>query len=251
MNTLVSAPAPPDNACTLVFGGGSGIGQAFARAHADTGTRTVVLGRNAARLAETAGDRPIVTHPLDMRQADQCAAAVTGIEAAHGPVGNAVICAAIYPKGHFIDQPAAEFDDTFITNILGVANAIRAVLPGMLARYHGRIVVIGTLADLNPLPGSVAYSASKGALHTLVRGIAGEIDRDRFPDVLINEMGPRPTRTAMSPSGQPPEEAARHIQTLIDRPAGSVSGAFFLHDRQVHLDETWKGTLKRKLGLRG
>lgn len=210
-----------------------------------------MLGRTLARLEETAEGTDILPWQLDIKDAAACSAAVAEIETRAGPVGAAVIGAAIYPKDHFIDQPAAVFDDTFITNILGVANAMRAVLPGMLARYHGRVVVLGSLADMNPIPGSVAYSASKGALHSLVRGIAGEIDRDRYPDVLVNEMGPGATKTAMSPSGRSPEEVAGRIQAMLDMPAGAPSGGYFQDGHQIHLGESWKGALKRKLGLGG
>lgn len=214
------------------------------------GQQVALLGRSADDMARAIDGRSNgVAYAVDLRDSEACAAAVREIEATQGAIANLVHCAAVYPRAHFIDQTTADFDDTYISNIFGVANMVRATLPLMLERSHGRIVVLGSLADINPLPGSVAYSSSKGALHSLVKGIAAEIDRQRYPDVLINELTPGATRTSMSSYGQAPEEVPDLIQRLLDLPAGGPSGALFQKEKRMHLNETWKGALKRRLGL--
>jgi short-subunit dehydrogenase len=131
------------------------------------------------------------------------------------------------------------------TNIEGVANSIRPVLPSMLARNCGRIVVMGSLADMNPFPGSMAYAVTKGALHALTRGVALEIDRDRYPNVLVNEFSPGATRTSMSDHGNRPEDIFPMLHRLVAFESGGPHGQFFQEWRQIRVGESWKGALKR------
>jgi NAD(P)-dependent dehydrogenase (short-subunit alcohol dehydrogenase family) len=157
-----------------------------------------------------------------------------------------MICnAAVYPRDYFLDQPAEDWTRTIVVNVAGVANCCRAVLPEMLARNAGRIVVMGSLADMNPIAASSAYSASKGALHALVRAIASEIDPRRFPNVLINEFNPGATRTAMSEAGEDPAVLYPRVRRLVDFPAGGPTGRMFVRDREFRPNESLKGKIGR------
>lgn len=229
-----------------ITGASGGIGQALARRFAADGHRVSAMGRNAdvlAKLAETAPG--IVPITVDVADGASCTAAFAAAEAAHGRIEHLIAGAAIYPKAFFLDQTPEHLDEVLRINVVGVANAVRAVLPAMLAQNYGRVVVIGSLADMNPLPGSLAYSVSKGALHTLVRGIAGEIDRDRYPDVLINEFSPGATRTAMSDHGHAPDEIYPMLLPLLHCGRDGPQGRFFQEWREIRLGESWKGTIKR------
>jgi gluconate 5-dehydrogenase len=113
-------------------------------------------------------------------------------------------------------------------------------------------VVIGSLADINPIPASSVYSASKAALHSLVRAIASEIDPQRYPNVLINEFMPNATRTAMSDHGDEPASLYPRVKRLVDLPAGGRSGAMFFRDKELRLNESPRARLRRAvLGLLG
>ncbi len=246
-----SDPKTLDAKVVVITGGGSGIGQALARRFAQAGARVAILGRNLARLQATAEGCPTI-HPYsaDVRDPAQCVEVMGRIKADLGTIQVLIANAAIYPRAYFLDQAPEVFADTFAINVLGVANSIRPVLPDMLAHNDGRIVVMGSLADLNPLPDSIAYSATKGALHALVKGLAREVDRSRYPNVLINEFSPGATRTAMSDYGHAPEAIFDLMLPLILMPEGGQSGAFFQEGRQLHVGESWKGALKRLLGLK-
>jgi len=235
-----------------VTGGGSGIGRALCHLLADSGLEVIALGRSIATLQETAAGRAsITTRVLDARDMAKTQAVFDEIKETHGqPVDGLVAAAAIYPKVHFLDQSAESFDDTIVTNVLGVANVIRAVLPDMLARHMGRISVIGSLADQNPIPDAAAYSASKGALHALVRGIASEIDQTRYPNVLINEMLPPPTQTAMSDFGATPEEVARFAKAQLDFSRGGPHGTAWAGTKQIHFGDGLATMILRKLKLK-
>ena len=235
-----------------VTGGGSGIGRAICVGLAERGYQVVALGRTAGTVEETAGlHEGISAEALDARDPENCAAVFARIEERFGqPVDGLIAGAAIYPRVHFLDQSPESFSDTVLTNIVGVANVMRVVLPGMLARNAGRIVVIGSLADNNPIPSAVAYSVSKGGVHALVRGVAAEIDRDRYPNVLVNELIPGATRTAMSDHGHPPEAVVPRVMALIDCPSGGPHGTCWYNGEQVRFGESWKRALLRKIMMR-
>lgn len=234
----------------VVTGGGGGIGRAVAHGLASAGYCVAVLGRCMDDLGETAKGHPHITpYCLDVGDASHSAAVFAAVEGRMGPVDILVANAAVYPRVHFLDQSSASFEETFQTNVHGVANAVRSVLPGMLSRNAGRIIVLGSLADQSPLAGACAYSASKGALHALVRGIAAEIDRVRYPNVLMNEFNPGQTRTAMSGRGQPPEAVYPLIQALIDQPPGGAHGRMFVMDREVRTNERLTRAILHRIGV--
>lgn len=234
----------------VVTGGGGGIGRAVARGLASAGYCVAILGRCMEDLAEAARDHAhIAPFCLDVGDAARSAAVFAEVERRMGPVDILVANAAVYPKVNFLDQSPADFEETFQTNVHGVANAVRAVLPGMLSRNAGRVIVLGSLADQSPLAGACSYSASKGALHALVRGIAAEIDRVRYPNVLVNEFNPGQTRTAMSDGGQPPEAVYPLIQALIDLPPGGAHGRMFVMDREVRSNERLSRAILRRAGI--
>jgi NAD(P)-dependent dehydrogenase (short-subunit alcohol dehydrogenase family) len=231
-----------------VTGAGRGIGRALAERLAARGYRVAALGRSLP----LGWDAPNV-HPfrLDVADAKMSEEVFGEIAQKLGPVDALIANAAVYDKGWFLDQSAEEFDAHFRINVLGVANCIRPVLPGMLERNCGRIIAIGSLAHMNPFPSSVAYAASKGGLHTLINGVAWEIDRTRFPNVLVNQLIPGVVKTRMSPEGIPPEQVLEYVLPLLEAPAGGPHGQVFRQDKVIYPGESWKGAIKRILLRRG
>ena len=239
---------PVSDTSVLVTGAGSGIGRAVARALHARGARVILCGRRDVSLVETLPRSDRVSHAVaDVSDGAALAAALAEGTTALGPISTAVLSAAINTPGHFLDIPAEDFDSMTAANFTGVANTLRLVLPGMLENRYGRIVVVGTLADMNPMPGAVGYSATKGALHALVRGVAAEIDQARSPDVLINEMTPGAVKGNMADHGRSPEDVVPEILKLIDMPKGGVSGGFFRSGKRIYPGESFKGSIKRQL----
>jgi NAD(P)-dependent dehydrogenase (short-subunit alcohol dehydrogenase family) len=232
----------------VITGAGSGIGRALAVGFAGDGWRVVGIGQGAPNLLTTgsicASDR-FVPFVVDVADSVAINDSMAKIETQHGPVDSLVCCAALYPRAYFLDQPAEEWDRVIRVNVMGVANCCRAVLPQMLLRNRGRIVIVGSLSDQSSLPASSAYNSSKGAVHSLVRAIAGEIDPKRYPDVLVNEYLPNPTLTRMSSSGEEPAASFPRVRALIELPVGGPSGREWANGKEYHWNRSVGAIAKR------
>jgi NAD(P)-dependent dehydrogenase (short-subunit alcohol dehydrogenase family) len=236
----------------LITGAGRGLGRALARALAARGDTVVAIGRSEADLAETAtGCDPTRLRPMvaDVRDEAALRRIAEDVHGSMGRIDGLFANAAIYPRGRIHEQDADEALDVFAVNVIGVANAIKAVLPAMMQRAHGRIVVVGSFADSAPLPDSWAYSASKGALHAVVKSTATEVHGD-FPDILVNEWVPGALRTKMGiADGLEPDVAAQWGLNCLDLPPGGPTGQLFSGDRLVSPQRSPLRRLLGKLGL--
>lgn len=157
-----------NNEVVLVTGATSGFGRATARRFIQAGARVIATGRRKERLdalGKELGDRlhPIV---LDMRDSDALLAAVQGL-----PKPFAEVSILVNNAGGALGlDPAheAKLDDwlgMIETNVRGLAVLTRAVLPGMVARRHGLVVNIGSVAATYPYPGGNVYGATKAFVH--------------------------------------------------------------------------------------
>jgi NAD(P)-dependent dehydrogenase (short-subunit alcohol dehydrogenase family) len=234
----------------VVTGAGTGIGRALCVGFTFDGHIVVGLGRNASTLEETkrACKKELFSYlTVDVSDNTAVTATLAQVAAEIGSIDVIVCNAAVYPQAYFLDQPADEWTHALLINVCGVANCCRAVLPAMLERNAGRIVIVGSFADISPLPGTSVYSASKGALHPLTRALSVEIDRQRYPNVLINEFNPGATRTGMSESGHEPAAVYPWLKSIVDLPSGGPTGRIFLCDREFQPHESRKARIKRFL----
>lgn len=242
----------------IVTGAGSGLGRAMAIGFCADGAQVIGIARNEAELAETArlcrpgamlpvaGD---VSRPEDVQRL---------FEAAHGRFGKVDILvnnAALYPKQPFLAMSHEDWRRVIDVNVIGMALCCRHALPGMLERGFGRIVNLGSFAWRGPIPNSSAYSASKGAVGPLTKALAVEIDRERHPDVLVNQLMPGIFKTGMSDSGDDPASVYPHVRFVATLPSGGPSGETFvqstLYVEQRGRRSRLKQLVKRALGLSG
>ncbi|GAA4396442.1 SDR family oxidoreductase [Tsukamurella soli] len=158
-----------------ITGGGSGVGAAAAVRLAAGGWTVAVSGRRADHLSAavhrvTSAGGHAVAYPLDVTDGAAIDAVVDGIEADVGPITTFVASAGLNTKRRFwpdLDRQA--LDDIIRVNLTSVAQCTAAVLPAMLRRGFGQIIVVSSRAARLPSPGAgVAYRMSKIGLRELV-----------------------------------------------------------------------------------
>jgi len=163
----------------LVTGASRSIGFAIAEALAQAGAHVVLNGRSQGPLDEAAerlrksGARVDVS-VFDVTQATQVTAAINAIEASIAPIDILVNNAGIQRRA-----PLEKFDDDdwrelMATNLDSVYYVSKAVAPHMIARKRGKIINIGSVQCELARPGIAPYTASKGAVKNLTKGMCAD-----------------------------------------------------------------------------
>jgi gluconate 5-dehydrogenase len=164
----------------LVTGAARGLGLAIARGLARAGALTVLNGRDAAALAEARvaiegdGARADVA-VFDVTDRDSVRAAIADLESRHGAVDILVNNAGIQRRHPVTEFPLEDWDAIVATNLTAPFLVAQAVLPGMKARGRGSIINIASLMSELGRPTIVPYTAAKGGVRQLTRGLATEL----------------------------------------------------------------------------
>jgi gluconate 5-dehydrogenase len=164
----------------LVTGAYRGLGFSIASGLARAGARVLL---NARRAESVEGPvRTLVDEGLavgsalfDVTDVDGAKAAIADIAAAHGPVSILVNNAGIQRRNPMIDFADADWDAIMATNLTAPFRLSKAVLPGMIAARRGKIIHIASLMSELARPTVVPYTASKGGIRQLTRGMAIEL----------------------------------------------------------------------------
>ena len=160
----------------LVTGCSSGLGHALAAAAAQAGHHVAATARDPRTLAPLTRAWPgrITPLALDIRDPDQCAAAVTAAETRLGAIDVLVNNAGGGLFGAVEEVGDDELRDQLETLITAPWRLIRLALPAMRARGAGHIVNVSTLATRAPVPGLAAYLSGKQALEAMSLALAAE-----------------------------------------------------------------------------
>jgi len=152
----------------LVTGASSGIGAATARALSGAGAQVVLAARRKDRLAEVARDLAgATTAVVDVRDAPAVSKAFGALEI-DLLVANAGLSIGMEKLQDGVPEDWATAIDT---NVKGVLNVLRAVLPGMVARKRGDVVLLGSVAGRQVYPGGAVYCATKHAVRAIYEGL--------------------------------------------------------------------------------
>jgi NAD(P)-dependent dehydrogenase (short-subunit alcohol dehydrogenase family) len=221
----------------LITGATGGLGASVVRAFAEEGARLVLTARREQELAAVTTDVG-----LDADRVLIVPANITDVAEVERVVGSAldrfgVIDVVVHVSGGFkggISVAETDLDTwNFLIN-LNLSSAFlvaRAVLPGMLARGHGKLIFISSKAGSQPAANEAAYGASKGGLEIMVRDLAEETRRH---GVNVNAVSPSIIDTPANRKANPeadyslwvqPESLAGVIGFLASDAARDIHGA--------------------------
>lgn len=186
----------------LITGAGRGIGKRLALGFARRGARIAIVGRSKAEVdlahieIEQAGGNALRIR-ADVNDQEQLTSAVERIKIAFGGPIHVLFCAAAVtgPLQPFLQTPLKSWVQALHINLLGVVHSCRAVIPGMIERRAGKIVVLTCQADQLPTQNLSVYTTSKTALVRLVECLALEV---LDSNVQINSFDPGPAYTNMT-----------------------------------------------------
>lgn len=244
----------------LITGAGRGLGKRLAIGFANSGARVALLARSKAELdlanleIEHAGGIAMRLR-ADVRDMEQLNAAVERMRA-HYQRLDVLVCAAGVqgPIGPFSSCAPKQWFEAIDTNLLGVANAVRAVLPHMIHQRSGKIIVLGGKGTADPRPNFSAYATSKAAVARFVETIAEEVQEH---NIQVNVMSPGSTYTHMTDEilasadkagkrehdkavqvrltgGMSPDRQIDLARFLASEDSNHISG------RVLHVDDDWK-----------
>jgi ribitol 2-dehydrogenase len=224
-----------DGKVMIVTGASSGIGRAVARRLAREGVRQVLVARSADKLAALAAEigGEVLTVPTDLTDPG---AATTVTEAAvkrFGAVDILFANAGSYIAGDVADGDPDAWDRLLTLNVSTVFRMVHAVLPDMIARRSGDIVVTSSVSGHQAIQWEPVYSASKHAVQSFVHGVRRQIAPHNVrigslaPGMVLNELWgitdpAEIERRAAEHGGLRSEDVAEALLFMLTRP-GNVT----------------------------
>lgn len=172
----------------LITGCSTGIGRATALRLAKAGHTVYATARKVEAIQDLAAAGCGVL-PLDVCDEASMRAAVAAVEAEHGAVGVLVNNAGYGSEGPIEEVPMSEVRRQFETNVFGLVQLIKLVLPRMRKQRWGKIVNLSSMGGRLTLPGGGFYHATKYAVEAISDALRFEVQGFGI-DVVIIEPGP-------------------------------------------------------------
>jgi 3-dehydrosphinganine reductase len=249
------------DAHVLITGGSRGIGLATARRVLERGGRVSLVARDTEQLARAedelesgSGDPTrVAAEPGDVTDRDSFERALGLLIAQFGPVDVLVTNAGAAQPGLFEDLPGEVFEQQMALNYFGTLHPIRAVVPSMIERGRGHLLLVSSAAGIVGVYGYSAYAPTKFA----VRGLAETLRAELKPHgIVVGCAFPPNTDTPglEAENRTKPEATASFEATIKVRSADSVAKAMVRgieRDRLVVTADPSSRMLARASGLVG
>lgn len=195
----------------LVTGSSQGIGFALSQGLADHGAEVVLNGRDRDKLAAAADKLASHGHRVsimsfDVTSAEAVMAGVSAIESTVGAIDILINNAGMQFRSPLEDFPAEKWEQLLATNISSVFYVAQAVARHMIPRRRGKIINIASVQSELARPAIAPYTATKGAVRNLTRGMCADWARH---GIQINAIAPGYFKTPLN-------------QALVDDPAFSM-----------------------------
>jgi short-subunit dehydrogenase len=181
----------------LVTGASSGIGAEFARELAKDGYDLALAARRVEEMQALAAE--LKTHganasifPSDLSKPGAAAGLIQEIETRGLAIDVLINNAGLGDNGRFAESDPVRIGEMLQVNIAALTELTRLVLPGMLARRRGRVLLLASTAGFQPGPKMAVYFATKAYVLSLGEAIAYEL---RGTDVTVTTLCPGPTAT--------------------------------------------------------
>lgn len=202
-----------------LVGASEGLGRALAHEMSAAGVEVVVSARNQERLDELVRElsNPAQAVAVDVSDREAVEAAADAI----GPVDGVVYLAGVYWPMKAQEWDNARAEQMAEINYLGASRVVGAVLPKMIERGAGHVVLTGSLSGFRGLPGAIGYGASKAAVMYLAESMRADLGRGPIKVQVVNPGFIKTRLTDKNDFKMPfimePEEAARlmfeHMQS--------------------------------------
>ena len=191
----------------LVTGSSQGIGLAIAEGLAEAGAHVVLNGRDAAKLEQaraalSARNFKVSVAAFDVTDEAAVTAAIAAIEKDAGPIAILVNNAGMQFRTPLEDYPLEKWRELMRVNVESAFIVGKAVAKGMIARKAGKIINIGSVQSELGRPTIAPYTATKGAIKMLTRGMCADWAKH---GIQVNAIGPGYFKTPLN-------------QALVDNP---------------------------------
>jgi NAD(P)-dependent dehydrogenase (short-subunit alcohol dehydrogenase family) len=210
----------------VVTGGASGIGAACCRAFAQAGATVAVVDRNREGSETVASEIGGLGRVCDVGVEAEVNAMVADIEARLGPIDVFFNNAGIATGGDVLASPPDEWNGQWAVNVMAHVFAVRAVLPGMLARESGYLLHTASMAGILTSHGNATYATTKHAVVGLAEWLSITYHHRGIRVSLLAPLGVRTpmlgdtsspfATTVVGPIKEPEEVAAMVVDAIAD-----------------------------------